>query len=201
MILLCEVIFGDLVLQYSRWFGPWGHVSVDLRQELIGHRCVCVCVFLWGTLCSKLWFVVRWMACSQRQECGRYVCLCLFSYQSFNPPSKHTHAAWSFWRKWGGGVVFSWSNSSLQEHTAKCCHPLLHCSAHLRETSTCCQILPWKDYFLHHQWYTLNIDVPVLCCFWLPSNTSDKKLWPLQKWHDAFSWTWLKETTADYWWW
>lgn len=147
MILLCEVISRDLVLQYSRWFRLWGHISVDLRQELIwAYACVCVCV------CRKrkLWFVVRPMACSQRQECGHYVCLCLFSYQSFKlslflstptptPLNTHTqtHTPQSFWRKWGGrSRVFMEQQQRLQENAAKYCHPLSHCGAHSRETKT-----------------------------------------------------------------
>ena len=161
MILLCEVISGDLVLQYSRWFGLWGHISVDLPQELIGRRRACMCVCVCVCRKRKLWFVVRPMACSQRRECGRYVCLCLFS--STTPLQHtyiqtHTHTLFSgfFWEKVRGrSRVFN----GLQENAAKYCHPLLHCSAHSSETGTRCQILLWKDTFFHTKWDTLNIHV------------------------------------------
>lgn len=157
MILLCEVI--SLEIWYCSTtddLNSRGHISADLRQELIGRRRVCEC------LCSKLWFVVRPMACSQRRECGRYVCLCLFSYQSSNPPPS-THTPQSLWRKWGGGVERARSNNKrLQENAAKYCHPLLHCSTHSRDTSTRCQILLWKDDFIQQQWGALTTDVPGL---------------------------------------
>lgn len=90
MILLCEVISGDLVLQYSGWFGLWGHISVDLLQELIGCRRAYVCVCAESVSCGLWWG--RWRAARDGSVAATCVFVCFPLPPPFNTHTyKHTH--------------------------------------------------------------------------------------------------------------
>lgn len=70
-------------------FSLWGYLwrsALALRQMIWPLGVISPKIWAdWSDVCTcgggkrKLWFVVSWMACSQRRECGCYVWLCLFS--------------------------------------------------------------------------------------------------------------------------